>query len=60
VQAMRAWGKRKIAISVLPGAPGVAKDAKLKYLRLLPAAALEFYDSRTHPMGDPAIEMPAP
>jgi hypothetical protein len=59
VQAMREWGKRTIAISILPGAAGVVKDAKLKYLRLFPAAKLEFFDARTHPLGEPALQMPA-
>jgi hypothetical protein len=60
VQAMRKWGNRPIAISIVPGDPGSVKDAKLKYLRLLPAATLKFFDARTHPLGEPALEMPVP
>lgn len=60
VWAMRNWGQRTIAISILPGAPGVIKDAKLRYLRLLPAADVEFFDALTHPLGDPALQVPSP
>ncbi len=60
IQAMRKWGQRRIAISIVPADQASIKDAKLKYHRALPQATLRFFNSRTHPLRDPGIAMPAP
>lgn len=55
VTALRAGGARNIAISVFPGTDEQNTATMARYRSKLPEQNLSFFDSRTHPLGDPAL-----
>jgi Domain of unknown function (DUF4917) len=55
VQALRAGGRRRIAISLLPEEETRIVAAMGRYRAKLPDQDLVFFDSRTHPLGDPSL-----
>ncbi|CPS07006.1 DUF4917 family protein [Mycobacteroides abscessus] len=58
VRALRSGPQRKIAISVFPVADAAAVVAtKATYRALLPDQNLCFFDSSTHPLGDPELRV---
>lgn len=57
VKALRAGGRRNVAISVLPGADDEVVAAMAEYRAKLPDQNLVFFDSTTHPLGDPALRV---
>jgi hypothetical protein len=58
VQALRTGGRRKIAISVRPGTPDQQTEMMARYQAKLPDQDLSFFDSTTHPLGDPTLATP--
>jgi hypothetical protein len=57
VRALAAGRRRKIAISVLPGTSTQNTTAMARYRSKLPEHDLFFFDSRSHPLGDPALTL---
>lgn len=55
VAALAAGGTRKIAISVFPGTNEQNIATMARYRSKLPGQNLLFFDSRSHPLGDPAL-----
>ena len=55
VRALRAGGRRRMAISIRPGTPDQVTAAKARYRKKLSNQNLVFFDSRTHPLGDPSL-----
>lgn len=55
VEALRAGGRRRVAISIRSGSPDQNKAAAAYYTMKLPGHELVFFDSRTHPLGDPML-----
>ncbi|MBU9762246.1 DUF4917 family protein [Mycobacterium sp. TNTM28] len=55
VSALRAEGRRNIAISILPGNENKMVTAMAEYKAKLPDQNLLFFKSTTHPLGDPAL-----
>jgi hypothetical protein len=49
--------QRTIAVGVYPVDSHQVIKEKARFLNLLPAADLMFFDSRTHPLGDPALRI---
>jgi len=45
----------RLAISIRPGAPSRVISDKAWYIRQLPKPRIEFFDSTTHPLGDPSL-----
>ncbi len=58
VAALRSGGRRRIAISVYPGTQVQNTETMARYKATLPDQDLVFFDSRTHPLGDPALKVP--
>jgi hypothetical protein len=60
VSAMRGWGPATLAVSVWPGmGPEKIIELKVSLRQRLPDATLLYFDSTTHPLGAPALEVPA-
>lgn len=55
VSALRAGGARDIAISVFPGTNEQNTATMARYHSKLPEQKLSFFDSRSHPLGSPAL-----
>jgi hypothetical protein len=55
VNALNAGRKRNIAISVRPSSQIQDVAAMARYRTALPKHRLSFFDSRTHPLGDPTL-----
>ena len=55
VAAIRAGRRRNIAVSVLPGSNDDNIATMARYTAKLPDQDLWFFDSRTHPLGDPGL-----
>jgi hypothetical protein len=55
INALNAGRKRNIAISVRPSSQTENVAAMARYRTALPKHRLSFFDSRTHPLGDPAL-----
>jgi hypothetical protein len=49
--------RRKVAISVFPSAGHEVVAAMAQYRAKLPDQDLVFFDSTTHPLGDPALRV---
>ncbi|MEC4841098.1 DUF4917 family protein [Mycobacteroides chelonae] len=57
VSALRAGGARDIAISVFPGTDEQNTATMARYKSKLPEQKLSFFDSRSHPLGSPAMTL---
>ena len=57
VEALAAGGRRRMAISIWPRSPEENRAAMAYYTHKLPGHDLVFFDSRTHPLGDPALHV---
>lgn len=57
VKALRAGGRRNIAISILPGTEDNMITAMAEYQAKLPDQDLVFFKSTTHPLGDPGLRV---
>jgi hypothetical protein len=58
VSALRGWGPATIAVSVWPGMGEKAVIAtKVSLRQRLPDATLLYFDSTSHPLGSPALEV---
>ncbi len=58
VDAVNAGPRRKVAVSIYPdGNPEKVIEEKLRIKRALRPHRVHFYDSRTHPLGDPALHI---
>jgi hypothetical protein len=57
VKALRTGGRRNVAISVRPGAHHKVVASMAEYRAKLPDQNLVFFDSTTHPLGDPALRV---
>lgn len=55
VDAVNAGPKRKIAISIWPGTAAQNVAAMARYRSRLPRHDLQFFDSRTHPLGNASL-----
>lgn len=55
VDALRTGGRRKIAISIRPGPDDQQVEAMARYQERFPDQDVSFFDSTTHPLGDPAL-----
>lgn len=55
VRALAAGRRRRIAISLVPGTSTQNTAAMARYRTKLPEHELFFFDSRSHPLGDPAL-----
>lgn len=61
VDAVRGWGPAAVAVSVWPGAgPKAVMARKLELAERLPDATLFYFDSTTHPLGDPGLAVADP
>jgi hypothetical protein len=61
VSAIRGWGLATIAVSVWPGmGPEAIIELKVSLRRRLPDARLLYFDSTTHPLGNPALQVADP
>jgi hypothetical protein len=57
VEAINAGARRQIAVSVHPGTRAENVATMARYRQLFPLQHLVFFDSRTHPLGDPALHI---
>jgi hypothetical protein len=48
---------RTLAVGIYPVSPAQIVREKAHFLKLLPEARLLFFDSRTHPLADPALRV---
>lgn len=48
---------RRLAISVMPGPARRVIAAKAAYIQRLPGVRIDFFDARSHPLGDPALHV---
>jgi len=55
VRAINVGGRRKLAISIYPGTREANTAAMAHYETKFPGMDLTFFDSRTHPLGDPSL-----
>lgn len=55
--AMKRWGKRTIAYGIYPAGEAAVIAEKGRVTSLLPRAEFLFFDSTTHPLGDPALRV---
>jgi hypothetical protein len=56
LSAMKEWVQRPIAISIRPHhSPAEIRSRKAAVIQKLPQADLHFFDSETHPLGDPEL-----
>jgi hypothetical protein len=53
VNAVRKWGDRKLAISILPDSVINIRQKQASWIAKLPEAKLFFFDATTHPLGSP-------
>jgi hypothetical protein len=60
VSALRAGGRKRIAISVLPGTPDSNTATMSRYRAKLADQELVFFDSRTHPLGTSSLSIEKP
>lgn len=58
VRAINTGGRRRLAISVYPGSPDENIAAMAHYETKFPGMDLNFFDSRTHPLGDSGLRVP--
>ena len=59
-QAINAIPERKIAVGLRrEGAERIIR-MKARFRQQFPKAELSFFDSSTHPLGDPALKIPTP
>lgn len=56
-QAINSWNNRNLAISIFPGTDDIVIQQKARYIERLPGAVLSFFDSATHPLGNPALRV---
>lgn len=59
VRVMQQWGDRPIAISIRPAEPHELRARMAPFVHSLPRAGLTFFDASTHPLGHPALRVPA-
>ena len=58
VTALRGWGPATVAVSVWPGMGEEAIiQLKLSLRKRLPDLSVLYFDSTTHPLGDPALQV---
>lgn len=57
VRAINAGARRRIAVSVHPGTRAENVKTMAHYRQLFPLQHLEFFDSRTHPLGAPVLRI---
>lgn len=57
---MRRWGRRRIAVAVLPGSRAAVVERKAQLIQRLPKAELLFFNALTHPLGDPELRVTVP
>ncbi|TCO33381.1 uncharacterized protein DUF4917 [Kribbella steppae] len=59
VDAINAGPKRKVAVSIYPsGNPQKVIEEKVRIQQALDRHRVSFYDSTTHPLGDPGLNIP--
>lgn len=46
---------RRLAISIMPGPARRVIAAKAAYIQKLPGVRIDFFDARSHPLGDPSL-----
>jgi Domain of unknown function (DUF4917) len=59
VTALSTGDRRRIAISIRPGTSAQNIAAMAQYTAKFPDQDLVFFDSRTHPLGDPSLHVPS-
>lgn len=57
VDAIKGWGHRHVAISMVPRPATGVVARKHELLDRLPEAELCFFDATTHPLGDPSLKI---
>ncbi len=60
VEAIDGWGKRPIAIGMLPSDSESIRKRKLALHQQLPKAELLFFNATTHPLGSPNLKVARP
>jgi hypothetical protein len=57
IDVMQRWGKREIAISLLPNDRENLRRAQASLIEKLPGAQLYFFDATTHPLGSKDLKV---
>lgn len=60
VRALLAGGRRRVVVGIYPAGREHVLEQKASIMKLLDGQSVEFFDSRTHPLGDPALRQSPP
>jgi Domain of unknown function (DUF4917) len=60
VKALRVGGRRRIAVGIYPSGSADTLSQKAIIKKRLEGQSVIFFDSRTHPLGEPSMRLPSP